>query len=335
MKPDSVSTKQKRIAELARSNRGMAFTSLNHYIDYEWMQYAYECTRKDGAVGVDGQTAQDYASNLEQNLRNLIDRLKSGRYQAPPVRRHYIAKADGGQRGLGIPSFEDKVAQRAVAMLLEPIYEQAFFDSSYGFRPGRSALQALQAVRAGVMERRGKWVLDVDVRKYFDSIDRTRLREFLANRVTDGVVRRLIDKWLKAGVLEDGQVFYPDKGTPPGRGNFTMPGKYFPPPCAGRMVQHTGGCATEGREYVGAVLRRLCDDFRIQGRRAAGVCRVGKAVREVRPAVAPGQDTVDRFPIPDAESPTTDVREDLRLFGLYACQGDVQDWQTCNASEDG
>ncbi|MFP3646223.1 reverse transcriptase domain-containing protein [Paraburkholderia sp. SIMBA_054] len=97
-------------------------------------------------------------------------------------------------------------------MLLEPIYEQDFFDSSYGFRPRRSALQALQAVRAGVMERRGKRVLDVDVRKYFDSIDRTGLREFLANRVTDGVVRRLIDKWLKAGVLEDGQLFYPDKG---------------------------------------------------------------------------------------------------------------------------
>lgn len=216
MKPKSVSTKQERIATLVRSNPGMALTSLNHYIDYEWMQYAYECTRKDGAVGVDGQTAEEYAANLEQNLRSLINRLKSGHYQAPPVRRHYIAKADGGQRGLGIPSFEDKVAQRAIVMLLEPIYEQEFFDGSYGFRPGRSAHQALQAVRAGVMGQRGRWVLDVDVRKYFDSIDRTRLREFLANRVTDGVVRRLIDKWLKAGVLEDGQLFYPDKGTPQG-----------------------------------------------------------------------------------------------------------------------
>lgn len=194
----------------------MALTSLNHYIDYEWMLYAYECTRKDGAVGVDGQTAEDYAANLEQNLRSLIDRLKSGQYQAPPVRRHYIAKADGGRRGLGIPSFEDKVAQRAIVMLLEPIYEQEFFDGSYGFRPGRSAHQALQAVRSGVMGKRGRWVLDVDVRKYFDSIDRTRLREFLGKRVTDGVVRRLIDKWLKAGVLEDGQLCYPDTGTPQG-----------------------------------------------------------------------------------------------------------------------
>ena len=128
MKPESVSTKQERIAELARMNPAMAFTALNQYLDYEWLYYAWAQTRKDGAVGVDGQTAEEYAANLEQNLLSLIDRIKSGRYQAPPVRRHYIAKSDGGQRGLGIPCFEDKVAQRAVSMLLEPIYEQDFMD---------------------------------------------------------------------------------------------------------------------------------------------------------------------------------------------------------------
>jgi RNA-directed DNA polymerase len=201
---------------LARSNPAMAFTSLNHYLDYEWVRYAYECTRKDGAVGVDGQSAEEYAANLEQNLLSLIDRLKSGRYQAPPVRRHYIAKTDGGQRALGIPCFEDKVAERAIVMLLEPIYEQDFLDCSFGFRPGRGAHQALRAVRNGIMQRGGRWVLDVDVRKYFASIDRAKLREFLARRVTDGVVRRLIDKWLKAGVLEEGQLFYPEAGTPEG-----------------------------------------------------------------------------------------------------------------------
>jgi group II intron reverse transcriptase/maturase len=202
---------------LARNNPAMAFTSLNQYVDYEWVQYAYECTRKDGAVGVDGQTAQEYAANLEQNLLSLIDRLKSGRYQAPPVRRHYIPKADGsGERALGIPGFEDKVAQRAVVMLLEPIYEQTFLDCSFGFRPARSAHWALQAVWSGIMERGGRWVLDVDVRKYFASIGFPALREFLARRVTDGVVRRLIDKWLKAGVLADGQLFYPETGTPEG-----------------------------------------------------------------------------------------------------------------------
>jgi group II intron reverse transcriptase/maturase len=194
----------------------MAFTSLNHYLDEEWMRYAYERTRKDGATGVDGQTAQDYAENLEQNLRALIDRLKSGRYRAPPVRRHYIDKPGGGQRALGIPSFEDKVAQRAIAMLLEPIYEQDFLACSYGFRPGRSAHQALLALRTWSMEQRGCWVLEVDIRKYFDSIPFAQLREFLGKRVTDGVVRRLIDKWLKAGVLEEGQVHYPETGTPQG-----------------------------------------------------------------------------------------------------------------------
>ena len=216
MKPESVSTKQERIATLARQNRQMAFTSLNQHLDLEWMRYAFECTRKDGAVGVDGQTGQDYALHLERNLCELIDRLKSGRYRAPPVRRHYIAKSGGGQRALGIPSFEDKVAQRAIVMLLEPIYEQDFLNCSFGYRADRNAHQALQVLHRGMMERRGHWVLEVDIRKYFDSIPRTQLREILARRVTDGVVRRLIDKWLKAGVLEAGQVHYPESGTPQG-----------------------------------------------------------------------------------------------------------------------
>jgi RNA-directed DNA polymerase len=216
LKPESVSTKQERIAKLAAASPAMAFTSLNQYLDAEWLRYAYECTRKDGAVGVDGQTAQEYAAHLEQNLQSLIDRLKSGRYRAPPVRRHYIDKPDGGKRALGIPSFEDKVAQRAIAMLLEPVYEQDFRDCSFGFRLGRNAHQALQVLRRGVMDRRGRWVLEVDVRRYFDSIDHAKLRELLARRVTDGVVRRMIDKWLKAGVLEQGQPSYPDAGTPQG-----------------------------------------------------------------------------------------------------------------------
>jgi RNA-directed DNA polymerase len=131
----------------------MAFTSLNQYLDAEWLRYAYECTRKDGAVGADGQTAQQYAAKLEQNLQSLLDRLKSGRYRAPPVRRHYIDKPDGGKRALGIPSFEDKVAQRAIVMLLEPIYEQDFRDCSFGFRSGRNAHQALEVIRRGILHR--------------------------------------------------------------------------------------------------------------------------------------------------------------------------------------
>lgn len=201
---------------LAKNNPAMALISLNQYLDYEWVRHAYDCTRKDGAVGVDGQTGEEYAANLEQNLLSLIDRLKSGIYRAPPVRRHFIEKADGSLRGLGIPSFEDKVAQRAIVMLMEPIYEQDFLDCSFGFRPGRSAHGALAMIRDGIVMRGGRWVLDVDVRKYFDSIDRAKLREFLARRITDGVVRKLIDKWLKAGVLDQGQLSYPEAGTPQG-----------------------------------------------------------------------------------------------------------------------
>ena len=158
MKPESVSTKQERIARLAREKPAMAFTSLNHYLDVEWMEYAYECTRKDGAVGVDGQTGEEYAVNLQDNLADLIDRLKSGRYRAPPLRRHYIEKPGGGKRGLSIPSFEDKLAQRAIVMLLEPIFEQDFLDCSFGYRPGRNAHHALQVLpRAHCMAEDAGW----------------------------------------------------------------------------------------------------------------------------------------------------------------------------------
>ena len=180
------------------------------------MLEAYRQTRKDGAVGVDGVRAADYAEHLESNLLGLIDRLKSGRYVAPPVRRHWIPKADGSQRPLGIPTFEDKVAQRAIVMLLEPIFEMTFKDFSYGFRRGRSAHQAVHEVREQIMNRGVCWVLDVDVSKYFDTIHHGHLRKFLDQRVTDGVVRRLLDKWLKAGVLDGHALTRNPLGTPQG-----------------------------------------------------------------------------------------------------------------------
>ncbi|MGD0043593.1 MAG: reverse transcriptase domain-containing protein, partial [Isosphaeraceae bacterium] len=180
------------------------------------MLEAYRTTRKDGATGVDGITAADYAENLEVNLLDLLDRIKSGRYRAPPVRRTYIPKADGSQRPLGIPTFEDKVAQRAIVMLLEAIYEQDFLSCSYGFRPGRSAHDALHDLRTAFMTRGVRWVLDIDIRRYFDTIPHDQLRRFLDQRVTDGVIRRMIDKWLKAGVLEDGSLSYKTEGTPQG-----------------------------------------------------------------------------------------------------------------------
>jgi RNA-directed DNA polymerase len=181
------------------------------------MKEAWRLTRKDGAPGMDGQTAKDYAKNLEGNLRDLLDRIKSGRYVAPPVRRTYIPKADGSQRPLGIPTLEEKVAQRAIVMVLEPIYEHDFLPCSYGFRPGRSAHQALQALRAALSDRRElRWVLDVDISKFFDTLQHNFLRDFLDSRVTDGVIRRMIDKWLKAGVLEKGVLHHQDEGSPQG-----------------------------------------------------------------------------------------------------------------------
>jgi RNA-directed DNA polymerase len=190
--------------------------SLSHVIDFEWMREAYIRTRKDGATGIDGVTAKDYEVNLEANLRDLLERIKSGRYKAPPVRRTYVPKSDGSQRPLGIPSFEDKLAQRAVAMVLEAVYEQDFLSCSYGFRPGRSAHQALREIWGATMVRKQRWVIDVDVRKYFDSISHYHLREILDQRVTDGVIRRMIDKWLNAGVLEKGNLHFATEGTPQG-----------------------------------------------------------------------------------------------------------------------
>ena len=187
------------------------------------MKQAYRLTRKDGATGIDGVTAATYEVNLEVNLRDLLDRIKSGRYQAPPVRRAYIPKPDGTQRPLGIPTFEDKVAQRAIAMVLEEIYEQDFLPCSYGFRPGRSAHQALHTLRGAIWGQRLHWVLDIDIRKYFDSIPHSHLRAFLDRRVTDGVVRRMIDKWLKAGVVEQGLLHQYDRRLPAGGRDLTLP----------------------------------------------------------------------------------------------------------------
>jgi len=194
---EDISTRQRKIAELARRAPELSFTTLAHHIDIDWLREAYRRTRKDAAVGVDGQTAEAYAEHLESNLQDLLDRAKSGHYRAPAVRRVHIPKGQHGQtRAIGVPSFEDKVLQRAVAMVLEPIYEQDFLDCSYGFRPGRSAHQALQALRDQVMAMGGCWVIELDIEKFFDTLDKTQLREFVRHRVRDGVLLRLLGKWL-------------------------------------------------------------------------------------------------------------------------------------------
>lgn len=214
---NNVSTKLERIAKQAREAPDMAFQTLAHHIDVEWLREAYRYTRKDGAVGVDRQTAEGYASNLEENLQSLLTRAKSGTYRAPPVRRVHIPKGTGSEtRPIGIPTFEDKVLQRAVAMVLEAVYEQDFLDCSYGFRPKRSAHQALDALYSQATLMGGGWILEIDVRKFFDTLDHQMLREVLQRRVRDGALLRLIGKWLNAGVLDEGVLSYPEMGTPQG-----------------------------------------------------------------------------------------------------------------------
>jgi group II intron reverse transcriptase/maturase len=210
--------KQQRIAQLAKQSPRMGFTSLAYHMDLQWLLEAYRRTRKNGAAGVDGQTAADYERDLEGNLRSLLERAKSGSYVAPPVRRVHIPKAGSPDqtRPIGIPTLEDKVLQRAVSMLLEPIYEQDFHPGSYGFRPGRGAHQALEQLWKNTMNTDGGWILEVDISKFFDTLDHAHLREFVQRRVRDGVLLRLIGKWLNAGVMESGQVSYPEAGSPQG-----------------------------------------------------------------------------------------------------------------------
>jgi RNA-directed DNA polymerase len=212
-----VSTRQRRIAENAKKLPEVSFTSLAQHMDIWWLYEAYRKTRKDGAVGIDGKTAEDYQRQLKENLKSLQERAKSGLYRAPAVRRVHIPKPGSKEtRPIGIPTFEDKVLQRAVVMLMEPIYEQDFYDVSYGFRPGKSQHQALRYLRDGLMKNRGGWVIDLDIRKFFDTLDRSKLRGILAKRVSDGVIRRLVGKWLNAGVMDNGELSYNEKGTPQG-----------------------------------------------------------------------------------------------------------------------
>lgn len=215
---DNVSTRLQRIAQLAREDRTRVMVSLAHHIDMDLLREAYRRTRKDGAPGVDGQTAASYGENLEENLQSLVDRFKSGRYKAPPVRRVYIPKGSDPtkKRPLGVPTCEDKVLQRTVAMVLEAVYEQDFLDCSYGFRPGRSAHQAIRSLRQDLMSMGGGWVLEADIEGFYDNLDPRHLRDFLDQRVRDGVLRRAIDKWLSAGVMEEGNLSHPATGTPQG-----------------------------------------------------------------------------------------------------------------------
>ena len=203
-----------RVRQAARRDRKQRFTALLHHVYHvERLRAAYLALKRGVAAGVDGETWGHYGENLEGNLRDLSERLRRGAYRAKPVRRAYIPKADGRLRPLGVPALEDKIVQRAVAEVLNAIYETDFLGFSYGFRPGRSQHQALDALAAGLHVKKVDWVLDADIRGFFDTLDQGWLVKFVEHRVADRRVVRLIQKWLAAGVWEDGRWTHNEVGT--------------------------------------------------------------------------------------------------------------------------
>jgi group II intron reverse transcriptase/maturase len=207
-----------RVNAAAKRAAQTRFTALLHHLDDEALARAFRRQKRRASAGVDGITVTDYEQNLERNLQDLCARVHTGRYRPQPVRRVYIPKADGGQRPLGVPALEDKIVQGAVAELLSAIYEVDFLGFSYGFRPGRSPHQALSALHTALMSRHVNWVLDADIRGFFDSVDHEWLLRMLAHRIADPRILRLVRMWLEAGILESGEWHETDRGTPQGAG---------------------------------------------------------------------------------------------------------------------
>src|SRR5437667_3574861 len=206
-----------RVRQAARRDKKVRFTALLHHVyNVETLRAAYFNLKREAAPGVDGETWRHYGEALEENLQNLSGRLKRGAYRAKPVRRVFIPKADGRQRPLGVTALEDKIAQRATVEVLNAIYETDFLGFSYGFRPGRSQHQALDALYTGLLTRKVNWVLDLDIRGFFDHLSHEWLVKFVEHRVADRRVVRLVQKWLNAGVLADGKRIRVEEGTPQG-----------------------------------------------------------------------------------------------------------------------
>lgn len=209
-------TVEMQIAARSREHPGEALTNLHSFIDEAMLHTSFNGLKKKGVSGVDGQTWQSYNEIREQRIPQLHGLFKSGSYRAPHIRRTYIPKGSGKMRPLGIPTVEDKVLQKAVTRVLTPVYEEEFYEFSYGFRPGRSQHQALETLFQEVSLKGKRYIIDADMQNYFGSINHECLRELLDQRIKDGVIRKQIDKWLKAGILEEGNISYPKEGTPQG-----------------------------------------------------------------------------------------------------------------------
>ena len=218
-----------RVRQAAKRDSKQRFSALLHHVyDIEHLRAAYFAVKRDAAAGVDGETWQHYGEALEANLQDLSQRLRRGAYRARPVRRAYILKTDGRQRPLGVPTLADKIVQRAVVGVLNAIYETDFLGFSYGFRPGRSPHRALDALTVGIMTKKVNWVLDADIRSFFDTLQHEWLIRFIEHRVADWRVVRLIQKWLNAGVLEEGQRLMSAVGYGAGRQCESASGQYLP-----------------------------------------------------------------------------------------------------------
>jgi group II intron reverse transcriptase/maturase len=208
-----VSQALERVRQAARTRKKERFTALLHHVNIDLLRLSFYALKRRAAPGVDGVTWQDYEKELESNLRDLHARVHRGAYRALPSRRRYIPKADGRQRPLGIAALEDKLLQRAVVAVLNAIYEEDFLGFSYGFRPGRSQHDALDALMVGIQRRKVSWILDADYRSFFDTVSHEWLVRFLEHRIGDDRLIRLIRKWLKAGVLEEGSIIESEAGT--------------------------------------------------------------------------------------------------------------------------
>lgn len=219
----SVQSKLQLIHHKAKVDKKMQFTALMHHIyEVEALKVAYYGIKRNAAPGIDDETWSSYGNSLESNLKDLSERLKRGAYQAKPVKRVHIPKPDGRQRPLGITVLEDKIVQRAAVEVMNAIYEADFLGFSYGFRPRRGTHEALDALYAAIMTRKVNWILDADIRDFFNTISHEWMIKFIEHRIKDKHLVRLIQKWLKAGVLENGNITYDEAGTPQVRCRRTM-----------------------------------------------------------------------------------------------------------------
>jgi len=316
MSSQTVSTKLQWIAEQAVRDPKRVFTSLAHLIDVDFLKEAYHRTRKNAAPGVDGVTAEEYGKNLDENLRNLHERLRTGRYKAPPAKRVWLDKDDGGKRPIGMAGFEDKIAQRAVAMILGAVYEQDFESFSHGFREGHSQHQALHEVREKCREIGVAWIVDADVAKFFDSLDWNLLLKIIKRRVNDGALLRLIGKWLNAGVMEGLTLIHPEKGTPQGGVISPVLSNIFLHHVLDRWYVRDVRPRLQGRSF----LIRFADDFLIGCEREDDARRVLAALPKrfslFKLAIHPEKTALIRFRKPSSVKKTDNENGTFEFLGF-------------------